>query len=952
MQRLLYHAPDNPNQDSPFDRAIVQVVQGQNVSIVSPYIGLQYLHRLIGLSASWRLISDVLEWLSATPVRERSAVYEFLKTHDGLVHHYPAIHAKAVVSRVGAYTGSANLTDAGVLRRTEFGVLLTDPDQVSEVQHWFDAIWSQTSPPPLQSVQELIDELNQISHVAADFGDLRATQLESGARRVRAKLVKILGHEPTAIRAATTTTTTTTPATTPEPSGKTQLVGIAAPRLGAPPAQLETSSFDLDAEIEAYVGKHALQGFTFAELHEAMRSKSPALTRRETYFAILESCASHPRTLFSADAVNRLVYRDGRFVQSSKELLSAALKPLDDMVAEIIDALSFDEPTQAINVSPDKGASTGKQQMVLTGLQQAGFVVELDEGLQLAHSAVWTPRLKLLERAHIRWTNRFAQRSFRRAPGPMPEESPLGISQASVTSAQVPDVEPAVESMEGGTESQEVLTKRRDHQKDIVFSHLAKLRHSMGEKTDVQLYFLITKLMGKSGLSEEDVSRLLKGTYPMYRSPFLAMVTGKGYTVTIVADLDGNPHLQNLPLTRAEIENSPVLRGLQSPAQPLDITTSSSPSGKAVRVRLKTISDADEAYLQIVRWIFTSNLTTKPSTDTQLLMTLKASGVNGDTLRRLFFDRSSRFPKLFTHLRNSKSLQLLHPNLHHYPETYSFLKRVVWKSDTVHPWIENPEQRRAALTEEVRVRTLRELRRTRAKRDKAYCALLEFITKHVTKSDRFKTVDELVKKLTQSKLERYVIEYLLGIESQPPQQLMRVREGGDGFFVETDAKVLVSYTICRMFVELELKQKGQLHPWLAGAAGDAGLVPLISFSPQLQGVAQPQFAPLQWEDKEHLEIDTHYVELAKLFNERPPAAIGSPALQKKFREAAIAKYLKICEIRKSSGNKHEPVLSLEIQDGDQPKVEVVIYRGYKSYIHQYPKLQRYLAKSAMKLREV
>ena len=40
MQRLLYHAPDNPNQDSPFDRAIVQVVQGQNVSIVSPYIGL------------------------------------------------------------------------------------------------------------------------------------------------------------------------------------------------------------------------------------------------------------------------------------------------------------------------------------------------------------------------------------------------------------------------------------------------------------------------------------------------------------------------------------------------------------------------------------------------------------------------------------------------------------------------------------------------------------------------------------------------------------------------------------------------------------------------------------------------------------------------------------------------------------------------------------------------
>lgn len=79
MQRLLYHAPDNPNQESPFDRAIVQVVQGQEASIVSPYIGLQYLQRLIRLSRSWRLISDVLEWLSATPPKDRSAVYEFLK---------------------------------------------------------------------------------------------------------------------------------------------------------------------------------------------------------------------------------------------------------------------------------------------------------------------------------------------------------------------------------------------------------------------------------------------------------------------------------------------------------------------------------------------------------------------------------------------------------------------------------------------------------------------------------------------------------------------------------------------------------------------------------------------------------------------------------------------------------------------------------------------------------
>ena len=959
MQRLLYHAPDNPNQESPFDRAIVQVVQGQNVSIVSPYIGLQYLHRLIGLSASWRLISDVLEWLSATPVRERGAVFEFLKIHDGLVHHYPAIHAKAVVSRVGAYTGSANLTDAGVLRRTEFGVLLTDPCQVSEVQQWFDDIWGQTSPPPLQSVQELIAELNQISHVAADFADLKATQLESGARRVRAKLVKILGHEPVAISARgaqslssgslasapatsaadkTAVTVVQTPST--ELSKKTQLISPPPSSSIATPTPLQPSSFDLDAEIEAYVGRNAVQGFSFEQLHETMRSKSPALTRRETYFAILESCASHPRTLFSADAVNRLVYQDGRFVQSSKELLSAALKPLDDMVAAFIDDLSFDEPTAT-------SVTTGKQEMVLAGMKQAGFVEEVGDGLQLAHDALWSPRLKLLERAHIRWANRLAQRSFKRAPGPMLEGASLGLSHLAETSVQAPVVEPAVESMAEGTDSQEVVNESRDHKKDIVFSHLAKMRHSMGEKINVLMYSLITDLVIKSGHSGDDVTRLLNGTYPMYRSPFLAMVTSNIRTVDIVADLDGNPHLQSLPLTRREIENSPTLRGLQSPARPTALTTASAP--KAVRVRLKTINDADEDYLQIVRWIFTTKPTAKPSTDNQLLRTLEASGVYRDNLRRLLFDRATRFPKLFTHLRNSKLLKLIQSSLHHYPNTQSFLRQVVWQSGTVHPWLERPEQILGALIEDARINALTELRRLPSMRDKRYCALFGFITKSVAKFDRFKTQDELVTKLAESKLERYVIEYLLGIDGRPPQQLLRVREGDDGFYIETNARALTTYKKCRTFVEDVIKRGVHLlHPWLRAPSDQQGQ----ALAPSMSGAAQALFAPLQWEDRQHLEIDTLYVELAKLFNERPPADLGLHDRQMQFREAAIAKYLKICELRKSAGNKHEPVLSLEIHDGEQPTVEVVIYGGYRAYIHQYPKLQRYLANSAMKLRQV
>lgn len=977
MQRLLYHAPENPSTESPFDRAIVQVVQGQEVSIVSPYIGVQYLHRLIGMSTSWRLISDVLEWLSATPVRERGSVYEFLKEHDGLVHHYPAIHAKTVVSRVGAYTGSANLTDAGVLRRTEFGVLLTDPDQVQEIQQWFDAIWNQTSPPPLQGVLDLIAELDQISHIAADFADLKATQLESGARRVRAKLVKILGHEPLAISArqgpstnngapapapapapaadpeiAPARTITIVSSPTADPSRKIMLVRDRTPTLVTPAAPLQQGAFDLEAEVGAYVGRNALDSFTFAELHQAMRMKSPAVTRRETYFALLESCASHPRTLFSPDAVNRLVYRNGRFIQSSKELLSAALKPLDDMVAEVINSLSFEESTPRLNVSIAPGIPISTQRIVLEGMLQADLVLQMDEGLRLSPSAIWSPRLKLLEHAHSRWTTLLAQHSLKRAQGRHVEAASVPTSLPSERSTQETVGEQSQPLIEDATEPQEALIKRRNDQLDTVFSHLASMRSTFGEKTKVLMRYLKEELVRKSGLSEEDVTRLLNGTYRMYRSPFLAMDIGKDGRVDIVADLDGNPHLQDLPKTRQAIEFSPALRDLQTAPRPQQILLSVSQSKKAVRVRLETYKDADEFYLLIVHWIFTTNPTKTPSTDIQLLSMLEASGVYRDTLRRLLFDRSSKLPRLFTFLRKAKTLKLNHQQLIHYPNTLSYLRTVVWQSNKSHVWLESQEQRRTALTEQVKTNSLLQLQRKHALRDNAYATLFRFITNSIRSTERFQTKGELVKRLSQSKLEPFVVEYLLGIDQSPRRQLMQVEQGIHGLFLKTDADVLRAYDLCRMFVERELKKGAQLHPWLTAPTARPDPVPPISFSTSLSAIPQAELAPLLWDDDQHLVIDTLYAELAKLFNERPPAVLGSAEATAQFREDAIAKYLSICEARKASANRHEPVLSVEIHDGAERKVEVVIHKGYQEYIHHYPKLQRYLAKTSMKFREV
>ena len=983
MQRLLYHAPDNPNQESPFDRAIVQVVQGQEVSIVSPYIGVQYLHRLIGMSTSWRLISDVLEWLSATPVSERGAVYEFLKEHDGQVHHYPAIHAKTVVSRVGAYTGSANLTDAGVLRRTEFGVLLTDPDQVHEIQQWFDAIWSQTSPPPLQSVLDLIAELAQISHIAAGFADLKTSQLESGARRVRAKLVKILGHEPLAINARQHPTTDSgapalapVPAPAPlitivrspstEPARKIQLIKRSTPTLATPPAPLQPGSFDLEAEIEAYVGMNAVGSFTFAELHQAMRRKSPALPRRETYFAILESCASHPRTLFSPDALNRLVYRDGRFIQSSKEVLGAALKPLDDMVSEIIDSLSFDEPTPGVNVSTAQGIPIGTQRIVLEGMLQADFVVQVDAGLKLAPSAQWSPRLKLLERSYIRWTNRLTQHNFKRAPGRQAEAASLGTSPSPGPSTQGPVDEQAIASMEEAIEPQEVLIQKRNEQLDTVFSHLAGLRSTFGEKTKVLMRYLKDDLVRKSGLSEEDVKRLLNGTYRMYRSPFLAMVTGNGGTVNIFADLVGNPHIQDLPQTRKAIEFSPVLRDLQSPARPQQIIITPAQSKKAVRARLDTYKDADEAHLLMAHWIFTSKPTPNPRAENDLLTLLEASGVSRDTLRRLLFDRTSRFPRLFTLWRKGKqsrlvsvksssvvefSIWLHHANLVHYPNTHSYLKTVVWPSGSQHNWLKSPDELRAALAVDLEANTLNELARKHSNRDKAYAILIAFIAKNIPPFEHFKTSRELVTALTRSNMDRFIIEYLLGIGHKPPGQLMRVQEDAFGLFLQTDLRALHSYSQCTGLIRRVTPQGSKVHPWLTLQVATPAPAPSPAASAALQS-AKVEPAPLHLEGSVLFEMDTLYAELARLFVEGLPAAQRSPEITAQFKELAVAKYLQICEKRKSLNNAPEPVLSLEIHDAAEQQVELVIYRGYQEYIHQYPKLQRALAKTSLQLREV
>jgi hypothetical protein len=139
--RLLYHDPDCPGGVSPFDEAIFRIARADIVCLACPYIGLGYLQRVLRLTRSWRLLTDVEEWLRSQDRMQRQRVYEFLVRNRFMVKHSPRLHAKVVIGSCSAMLGSANFTDAGIRRRTEVGVYLADQPRVRELSEWFEIQW-------------------------------------------------------------------------------------------------------------------------------------------------------------------------------------------------------------------------------------------------------------------------------------------------------------------------------------------------------------------------------------------------------------------------------------------------------------------------------------------------------------------------------------------------------------------------------------------------------------------------------------------------------------------------------------------------------------------------------------------------------------------------------------------------------------------------------------------
>ena len=140
--RLIYNSLKDLHATSSFDNAIVDIPKGNDLDIACPYLNVDYLKRITNLSKSWRLITDIHEWLGAlTSLDKRKGAVSFMVKNSEFIRHISGLHAKVVLGEKSALIGSANLTISGITQRTEMGIVLEDETAIAELGSWFNTLW-------------------------------------------------------------------------------------------------------------------------------------------------------------------------------------------------------------------------------------------------------------------------------------------------------------------------------------------------------------------------------------------------------------------------------------------------------------------------------------------------------------------------------------------------------------------------------------------------------------------------------------------------------------------------------------------------------------------------------------------------------------------------------------------------------------------------------------------
>jgi hypothetical protein len=161
--KLIYH--DDSSIDggfSPFDEAIRQVSNSQELLIACPYIDVNYIQPLLEKQVKWRILSDIEAWLSAFQGKAREEITNFILENKSKIHHYRNLHAKVIIGEHLCIIGSANLTIMGITQRAEMSILLEENNYIQETREWFEKSWLDSNEIDIAEFKEYVQRTNKI----------------------------------------------------------------------------------------------------------------------------------------------------------------------------------------------------------------------------------------------------------------------------------------------------------------------------------------------------------------------------------------------------------------------------------------------------------------------------------------------------------------------------------------------------------------------------------------------------------------------------------------------------------------------------------------------------------------------------------------------------------------------------------------------------------------------
>lgn len=284
--------------------------------------------------------------------------------------------------------GSANLTNTGILGRTELGMLIDEPSLVAELCVWFDTLWEQTLPPIADEADAFVKWLDE--EAARTPARREKFSLSASSKAIRARLTALPVSE------------------TAMPEGQALNLGSVAQELVIKEQHYYES---LDQALEAAINVLTKGRFSFGEVVSDVRATFESASLREVYFALLQHCANHVRTVFAESTINRLVLSDGLFVQSSHESIPQALAPFDSFLAKLVMHLDFCQYRELQNeeqIEKLTGIRGGEQVILISELIDCGFIDIEDVAGELPKYKLlddfeWGGRYRLFETAMRSW---------------------------------------------------------------------------------------------------------------------------------------------------------------------------------------------------------------------------------------------------------------------------------------------------------------------------------------------------------------------------------------------------------------------------------------------------------------------------------------------------------------------------------------------------------------------